>query len=190
MRLLFLLPLITFAEPPGVVLFDDQFVTLGIDPAWKTVRGDWRQAGGALRGVENPADKLPALISRPVAFQDGVIQTRVKLDGAFLAAILIEDADGHLCRVLTGPKGIRIVKDGNRKTNEKSILLAESRAPIATGEWQILTVTIEGIRIRANLGNVTLSGRHPSISAPKTSVGLPVFGNSAAFDWIRVSKLR
>jgi hypothetical protein len=190
MRLLLLLPFLAPAAAPGVVLFDDQFNSATIDPAWRVVRGEWKLAGGGLKGVEDPQNKLPALISRPAAFQDGVIQTRFKLEGAFLAAILIEDANGHLCRVLAGPKGIRIVKDGNRKTNEKSILLAESRAPVATGEWQVLTVTIEGIRIRANLGSVTLSGRHSSISAPKTSVGLPVFGNSASFDWIRVSKLR
>lgn len=174
----------------GTLVLEDQFNAHAMDKAWRAAKGEWKQEGGALRGVEIPADKHAAVVRRPVAFQDGEVHLRFKLDGARQVALSINGAKGHICRVVVTPKGFRIAKDPDKAAGGKAVTLATSTAPIATGEWHELTLTMEGPKMSAKIGATLLTGEHAGIAEAKADVGLPVGGTSASFDWIKVYKTR
>ena len=188
MRLLALL-LAALPAFAGTLVLEDQFNAAAMDPSWRAQKGEWKQEGGALQGVEIAADKHAAVVRRAVAFQDGEVRLRFKLDGARQVALSINGAKGHICRVVVTPKGFRIAKDGNPKKNEKAVTLASSTAPLAGGEWHELTMTMDGARLTAKIGPALLTGEHAAIAEAKADVGLPVSGK-AAFDWIQVYKTR
>ena len=192
MRLLapLLLPLIVLAGTPGTLILEDQFNAPALDKAWRTAKGEWKLDGAALRGVEIASDKHAAVVRRPVAFQDGTVQLRFKLDGARQIALSINGVNGHICRAVITPKGFRITKDPDKKTGEKAVTLASSTTPIAAAEWHELTLIMEGPKMSARIGGALLTGEHPGIAEAKADVGLPVGGTSASFDWIKVYKTR
>ena len=192
MRLLapLLFPLLALAASPGTQILEDQFNAPALDKAWRAAKGEWKQDGAALRGVEIASDKHAAVVRRPVAFQDGTVQLRFRLDGARQVALSINGASGHICRVVVTPKGFRIAKDPDKKTGAKAVTLAASTAPIATGEWHDLTLIMEGSKMSAKIGGTLLTGEHPGIAEAKADVGLPVGGTSASFDWIKVYRTR
>ena len=187
---LLLLSLVVCAGTPGSIVLEDQFDGPALNTAWRAAKGEWKQDGGALRGVEIASEKHAAVVRRPVAFQDGTVQLRFRLDGARQIALSINGADGHICRVVVTPKGFRIAKDPDLKKGEKAITLAASTTPVATGEWQELTLIMEGSRMSARIGGTLLTGEHPGIAEAKADVGLPVGGTSASFDWIKVYRTR
>ena len=190
MQALMLLSLVACAGTPGTVVLEDQFDAPAMNTAWRAAKGEWKQEGGSLRGVEIASDKHAAVVRRPVAFQDGTVQLRFRLDGARQIALSINGAKGHICRVVVTPKGFRIAKDPDVKKGEKAITLAASAAPIATGEWHDLTLLMEGSKMSAKIGGVLITGEHPGIAEAKADVGLPVGGTAAAFDWIKVYRTR
>jgi len=189
MRFLALLPfaLTAFA---GTLVLEDQFDAPAMENSWRAAKGEWRQADGSLRGVEIASDKHAAVVRRPVAFHDGEVHLRFRLDGARHVALSINGANGHICRVVVTPKGFRIAKDPDLKKGEKALTLASSATPVATGEWHELTLLMDGPKMSARIGKTLLTGEHPGIAEAKADVGLPVGGDSASFDWIKVYKTR
>lgn len=187
---LLLLALAAVASEPGTLVLEDQFNDPAIHNAWRAAKGEWKQEGGTLRGVEIATDKHAAVVRRKVAFQDGQVQLRFRLDGARQLALSINGANGHICRVVVTPKGFRIAKDPDGKKGEKAQTLAASTSTIPTGEWHELALTLDGTKMTAKIGAATLTGEHPGIAEPKADVGLPVGGSSASFDWIKVYKTR
>lgn len=174
---------------PGKLILSDDFEGSSIHDGWRAAKGEWKQAGGALTGVELEADKHAAVVRRKVAYTDAVIQLRFRMDGGRQAALSINGAAGHICRVVVRPDGFVLMKDADKKAGTKAVELARSKEALAAGVWHDLTLTMKGARMSAKIGSVTIAGEHAAISAPKADVGLPVSGKSVSFDSIRVYAL-
>jgi hypothetical protein len=187
MRLLTLL-LLPFLATAAEPLFEDQFNTPAIEKTWRKIYGEWTQENGALKGVELPDEKRPALLRRNAKFQDGVVELRFRLDGAFQFAVSFDSAEGHICRVVVQTTGFHIYRDSDAEKNRKGITLVNSGLPISSGEWHNLTLTFAGSKLSAKVDGATLTANNSAIGDPKINVGLRVSGTSAAFDWIKVTK--
>jgi hypothetical protein len=165
---------------PGKLILSDDFEGSSIHDGWRAAKGEWKQAGGTLTGVELEADKHAAVVRRKVAYTDAVIRQ---------AALSINGAAGHICRVVVRPDGFVLMKDADKKAGTKAVELARSKEALPAGVWHDLTLTMKGARMTAKIGSVTIAGEHEAIAAPKADVGLPVSGKSVSFDSIRVYAL-
>lgn len=176
-----------FAADP--VLLQDDFAQL--DPAWKIAKGKWEITGGALKGVELPADKHAAVLRRPVAYHDAVIEFRVKLEGAKTAHLSLNSRQGHVCRVVFDSEGFSLRKDKtNAKSADRPVALGRQGVALGGGQWHRVTVTVRGRVLSAQVdGGPVLSGEHEGIDVDKVDVGFPVTGDSASFDDLRVTRI-
>jgi len=172
--------------PQGKLLLSDDFEGTAIDKAWRVAKGEWKQAGGALTGVELDADKHAAVVRRKVDYKNATIQLRFKLDGSRQTSLSVNHAKGHLCRVIVRPEGFWIQLDPDKEKGTKADVMARSKQPLKTGVWLDMTVTFAGTKMTAKIGDVVLIGDNPAIAGPKADVGLPVNGKSVSFDSIRV----
>lgn len=172
--------------PQGKLLLSDDFEGTLIDKAWRVAKGEWKQAGGSLTGIELEADKHAAVVRRKVEYKNATIQLRFRLDGSRQTSLSVNHAKGHLCRVIIRPEGFWIQLDPDKDKGTKAEVMARSKAPLKTGVWHDMTVTFAGSRMTAKIGDIVLTGDNPAIAGPKADVGLPVSGKSVSFDSIRV----
>jgi hypothetical protein len=190
MRLLTLLclPLLAqAAEPAGTVLFEDSFNAPAIEKGWRKIYGEWKQENGALKGVELAGEQRPALLRHNAQFQDGTVALRFRFDGAFQVAVSFDSAQGHICRVVVQTTGFHIYRDSDAEKGRKGITLANSGLPISSGAWHDLTLTFAGSRLTAKVDDALLSATNSAIADPKIHLGLRVSGDSASYDWIKVT---
>ncbi len=172
--------------PQGKLLLSDDFEGAAIDKAWRVAKGEWKQSGGSLTGVELEADKHAAVVRRKVEYKNATIQLRFRFDGSRQTSLSINHAKGHLCRVIMRPEGFWIQIDPDKEKGTKADVMARSKAPLKTGVWHDMTVTFAGTKMTAKIGDIALTGDNPAIAGPKADVGLPVSGKSVSFDSIRV----
>jgi hypothetical protein len=193
-----LLPLIaaaadTASEPAtlmterGKLLFSDDLAgPLGKE--WKTAKGKWEAADGAVRAAEIK-DEMHGAVSRHVMpFHDVVVQYSFKLDGAKGTSLSINDARGHCCRVSISPAGFQVQKDSHdHNMTDKAAVLEKRAAPVKPGEWHTVVIEIRGKEILARLdGQAAAFGEHDTIDVDKANFGLTVSGESASFKNLRV----
>jgi hypothetical protein len=173
----------------GRLLLEDEFNGPSLATGWRQTKGKWTLADGKLRGVELAADHHAAVVRRPVRYQDAVIETSFRLDaGAKMAALSINTTGGHLCRVILRPSGITVQKDKkNKDATDPVAVLATRPMKLTPGQWYRLTVHLRGTSMTAQIDDgVAFGGEHPALTAEKVDVGLPVSGEGAAFDYLRV----
>ena len=175
-------PLMTVRGAP--LLTDD---LRALSPVWKSAKGHWTIQDGALHGEEVTADHHPATYRQALKFQDVVIQFEVQLDGAKSVALSLNDAGGHVARMIIDRKGFQARKDDHDHTGpDEALAFQRVAVPIAAGTWHTVTVEILGDRMLATLDGQsaagTLSfGRAPLIGTLKTNLGLVVQGGAASF---------
>lgn len=175
-----------FAAKDTAPILSDDFEGSAIDKAWRAAKGDWKQSGGVLTGIEIESDKHAAALRRKIGFNNATIQLRFRLDGARQTTLSINHAKGHLSRVTIRPEGFWIQMDPDKAKGTKAEVMARSKEPLKPGVWHDMTVTFEGTKMTAKIGGVLLTGDNPALTTPKADLGLTVSGKSVAFDSIKV----
>jgi hypothetical protein len=172
---------------PGKLLFSDD-LSQSPDSEWKTGKGKWEAADGALKGTEVEADNHAATTRHKIAFQNGVIQYAFKLDGAKSTSFSINTDKGHLCRVTITPTGFTVRKDQPTKdSTEKAETLDKQKAEIKAGEWHTMQIELLGKEMLASLdGKAVAFGANDALDVEKANFGLTVSGDSASFKNLRV----
>ena len=171
----------------GALLFSDDFSEGPVGKNWRVAKGQWEIAGGALKGVELKADNHAAAVRHAVNYHDAIFQFSFKLDGARMAAFMLNRKGGHVCRVIINPSGFALNKDGNPAKQEKAVTLAAVKTPLNAGQWYTMLVEVQGSQMLARIddGHVGF-GEHDGINIDKNDFGMPVSGDSASFRDIRV----
>lgn len=177
-----------FAAKDPAPLMSDDFEGTTVDKSWRAAKGEWKQSGGVLTGVEIESDKHAAALRRKIDFNNATIQLRFRFDGSRQTTLSINHAKGHLSRVIIRPEGFWIQIDPDKVKGTKAEVLARSKEPIKPGVWHDMTVTFEGTKMTARIGGILLTGENPALTTPKADIGLTVNGKSVAFDSIRVHK--
>ncbi len=173
---------------PGKSLLTDD-LTGPLSADWKAAKGDWKAADGALRGAELKDDKHAAVVGRPVAFRDAIVEVAFKFDGAKAASLSLNAAKGHVCRVNLRPTGFSVQKDDQDGKNgpDKGAQLGSCDAPFKPGERHTLGLELRGPEMLATVdGKHTAYGTHAAVDMDKASVRLTVSGESVQFKNVRV----
>jgi hypothetical protein len=171
----------------GKLLFSDDFSEAPVSKNWRVVKGQWEIADGTLKGVELKADNHAAAVRHAMDFHDGIFQFSFKLDGAKMAAFMLNRKGGHVCRVIINSSGFALNKDGNPAKQEKAVALATVKTPLNAGQWYTMLVEVQGSQILARIDDSHVGfGEHDGINVDKNDFGMPVSGDSASFRDIRV----
>jgi hypothetical protein len=168
-----------------VLLTDDLRQPLGAD--WIGKPGKWETVEGALQGSEVKADMHGAVRRRKLAFQNAVIQYDFRLLGARQTSLSINDAGGHVCRVIVRPNGFTVQKDDHDHAGpDKAVQFETKTVKFEPGKWYTLVVEVLGDEMVAQVGDQVGFGGDPMIANPKTNLGFTVSGESAQFRNLRV----
>jgi hypothetical protein len=150
---------------------------------WVAAKGDWKAVDGAIQGAERPSDHHAAAARHALKFRSAEIQYSFKLDGAKATHLSLNDAGGHVCRVVITTQELQVRKDDHDKTGpDKWALLKRLPVGIEPGRWHTLLVELQGpeMLVRIDDGPVAL-GAHTALDVEKTNFGLIVSGASASF---------
>jgi hypothetical protein len=177
----------TLMTTRGKVLLSDDLKDAELK-GWKVAKGKWEIADGALRGAEVADDKHPGVIRHAAAFQNAVIQYEVKLDGAKMTTLSINDAKEHLCRVLINPTGFTVQKDDrDHEGPDKAVVFQRVEMPIKAGEWHTVVVEILGKEMLASIdGQKTGYGEHERIGDAKANLGFTIAGQTVSYRNLRI----
>jgi hypothetical protein len=166
------------------------------DQSWKAGKGTWQFVDGALQGAERKADAHAATYRRNLSFQDGVIQFDFKLGDAKMLTFSINDAKGHVARVLVDAKGFQARKDDHdHKGPDKAVNFNRVNTPISAATWYTMLLEIRGSEMLARLvvddstplEKMPVSfGAQEMIGVAKTNIGFTVVGETASFRNLRV----
>lgn len=177
----------TLMTERGKLLFQDDF-SKPLSAEWRTAKGKWEVVDGAIRGAELKEDMHGAVTRRSLPLQNAIIQYSFKLDGTKQTSLSINDAGGHLCRVLINATGFSVRKDDHDHTGpDKAVLLEARTTPIKPGEWHTVVVEMYGSEMLARIdGREVAFGSHDAIAGSKTNFGLTVAGEFASFKDFRI----
>lgn len=179
-------PKTLLAERGKLLLSDDFKEAPGKE--WRSAKGQWELADGALRGAEIAEDKHGAVTRRTLPLGDAVLQYSFKLDGARGTSLSINAAKGHLCRVSITAAGFTVQKDdSDHEGPDKAVVFQKVATPIKAGEWHTLVIELLGQEMLATLdGQKTGYGAHMVIAGAKANLGFTVAGQTASFKNLRV----
>ena len=171
----------TWMLKPGKTLVSDD---LGqpFSKDWIDGKGKWQVVDGAMRGAELKSDEHGAVKRRPVKFGSAVIAFAFKLEGAKTISVSVNAAKGHLCRVQITPTGFTAIRDKDKKSGEKRVVLDTCKVTIAPNEWHTMVVEIHGKELLVRMDNKHVAyGEHKELAVAKANVGFTVAGESASF---------
>ena len=172
----------------GKALVTEDFTGDQLAPGWVKAKGDWKIENGAIQGMELPADKHAAVLTRAMKYKDVVIELRFKMDGAKSFAVSANVPGGHLCRLTVLPTGFMLMKDANAKVpGDKPQVLGKHMMKIEPGKWYDARIELVGPRFSAKIGDSpVITGEHPGIDKEKATLALPVAGCSASFKYVHI----
>ena len=183
-------------EPPQTKIAQIDKLVLG-DPAagtalaneWKSAKGKWEVADGAMRGSELAADKHGAVIRTAQKLQNFVIAYEVKLDGAKVTSLSINGPKDHLARIIVAPNRFVVQRDDqDHEGPDKAVIFLNKAMEIAPGTWHTVVLELVGDKMVGTLdGKITGEGSDPTFAAKeKMSPGFTVSGESASFRNVRI----
>jgi hypothetical protein len=178
----------------GDTVLSDDLTALKSD--WKAAKGAWQIVDGVLQGTELAKDKHAAVYRHELNFQDAVIQFEFKLEGAKMITFSINDAKGHVARVIIDAKGFQARKDDHdHKGPDKGMSFNRVSTSITASTWHTMILEIRGTEMLARLvtdeaiplEKMPVSfGQHEMIGVAKTNIGFTLVGASASFRNLQV----
>ncbi|MDQ3621588.1 MAG: hypothetical protein M3463_03740 [Verrucomicrobiota bacterium] len=194
------LPPIVEKRPPATVTLppvDGEIVlreALDKAPAkpWSIVSGTWTPSEGGLAGAQPSGARQGATLRAPLGITDGVVEYQIRFDGANRHSLRVETADRKgSFRVEISRTHLGITKNlAPGDAADKVEPLARKPLELAPAHWYPVRITFQGAQATAQVGDVTVTGSHPILGAPKGAMNLLVFGERAAFRNVVVVKAR
>lgn len=177
--------------PPlaGIAVVETDFKALPPRP-WMVVQGEWKAHDDALWATQLKNQKNGSALRGPLPITDGALEYDLNLHTAGRHSLRIGTAGGrHSFRVVVSSARIEITKNPEPgEGQDKTEPLAAEKLRLDTKAWHTLRVTFAGDQITAQIGGVTLKGRHPVIAEPKEQLNLLVFDGEAGFRKLKVVK--
>ncbi|HSI63440.1 MAG TPA: arylsulfatase [Candidatus Saccharimonadia bacterium] len=157
---------------------------------WVAAKENWAARDGGVWGAQKPKDKNGAVIRVPVAITDGVIDYEIAFDGAGRHSLRIEwgNKKGSF-RVEVSPEAVGLTKNpspGEAKEAVERIV----RKPLELSQktWYPVRITMKGTTATVQVNDVVIEGSHAVLGEAKTALNFLVFGESAGFRNVRVTK--
>lgn len=161
---------------------------------WGVNFGVWEVADGNLVCRQVAADKHAAASRWKIPMQDGVIEVRLKLDGASAFHVGFDPKrgtlkkKGHLYSLIISPAGARIMKHLDKADpNSKNEILAESKVDLSKADWIEVRLEAKGNEVLASVGEgIKLTASDPSFGVPKPGIVFRCVGETAYLDQVAV----
>ena len=178
----------TLLAERGRILLSDDLNQAPTGKPWRAAHGKWAAADGGIRGSELAADKHGGVIRHALPFKDAVVQYEIKLDGARVSTLSINDEKEHVARVLLAPKSFRVQKDDHDHDGpDKAVVFGQRAVTIKPGEWHTVVVEIVGDTMLATLdGANAIYGSNELIGTQKANIGFTVSGETVSLRNLRV----
>lgn len=178
----------TLPPAPGSVVLEASLDTMPQAP-W-TSRGSWEARDGGVWGAQEKTDQNGAGIRVPVELGDATIDYEIRFDGADRHSFRIDwgRREGSFrVEVATDAVGLtRNPSPGEGK--DKTVRLARQALELSPDQWYPVRVSVRGESVTVQVNDVTITGTHPEIARGKTALNFLVFGKSAGFRKVRVTR--
>jgi len=183
------LPVATLPPLPGETILNEPLQQVPAKP-WTTSAGEWSaKAGGLWGGQKGPEDR-GAVLRVPLAITDGTIDYEIQFDGANRHSLRVEwgERKGSF-RIEISRTALGITKNP-AGGEDKSALEPIARKPLTLEprRWYPVRITFKGNEATAQVDDGVVKGTHAVLGEAKTGLNFLVFGESAGFRNVRVTK--
>jgi arylsulfatase A-like enzyme len=177
----------TLAPAEGALLLQDSLEALPGRP-WTVSAGEWTARDGGAWAAPKAQDDKPAQLQTPVEFADGTIDFEVNLKGANRISLRVERPEGSF-RLVISRTLVSLAKNPSKgEGKEAAVEVAERRLKLEPGQWYPVRLAIRGQEIAVQVNDTTFKGSHAVFAEPKTSLSFLVFGQSAGFRNVRITR--
>lgn len=172
----------------GKQVINEDFSGGAIPAAFKPGKGTWSITDGALKGVEKASDKHQATVSTDIKLTDAIYQFDFKLGAAKMIHFSLNDAKGHVCRVVISSEGFEVTKDGSKTdAGDKAVKLSSVKMQVKRDQWHTMMVETCGKEILARVDDQHYGhGEDSKIAGAKNSLRFPMSADGGFIDNIKV----
>jgi len=158
------------------------------DRPWTASAGEWTaRDGGAWASPKSKADK-PAQLNAAVDFTHGTIDFEVNFKGANRISLRVERPEGSFRLVISRTLASLAKNPSKGEGKEATVEVAERRLKLESDQWYPVRLAIRGQEIAVQVNDVTFKATHAVFAEPKTALSFLVFGESAGFRNLRVTR--
>ncbi|MBN2505765.1 MAG: arylsulfatase [Verrucomicrobia bacterium] len=177
----------TLAPVEGQPLLREPLEALPGRP-WTVSAGEWTaRDGGVWAAPKAQADK-PAQLKAGVEFAQGTIDFEVNFKGANRISLRVERPEGSFRLVISRTLTSLAKNPSKGEGQEATVEIAERRLNLESAKWYPVRLAIRGQEIAVQVNDVTFKGSHPVFAEPKTALSFLVFGESAGFRNVRITR--
>lgn len=172
----------------GKSIVQETFSGTKLSKPWVVNKGEFQPREGALAGWEKKEDKHAAVLTLQRPFKSAILRFSFKRDGVTGFNLSMNDAKGHLFRILLNDDGLTVNKDKDKKDPaSKAEVLGKVEGKFPTGQWQTLQVEFVGDRVAVQADNgAKLEVRHPALNVEKTGFRFVMRGSTLLLDDVNV----
>jgi len=173
----------------GTVAMNEPLAALPAKP-WIASGGEWQAKDGGLWGVPNSKEDKPAALRAPLAFTDGAIEYEVNFRGANRVSLRVEwgDRKGSF-RLVISRTSLELAKNPSQGESKDALEpLARKPLKLDSNQWYPVRITFKGNEATVQVNDVIAKGAHTVLGQPKTGMNFLVFGPTAGFRNVKVTK--
>lgn len=157
---------------------------------WAISRGKWQPRDGGLWGAQEGKEDQGATLRVPVELADGAIEYQINFHGANRTSLRIEwgDRKGSF-RVEIARTYVGLTKNPSQGEEKDAVVpLARKTLKLDPDTWYPVRITFKANQATVQVNDTTLTGQHEVLAQPKTALNFLVFGETAGFRNVKVSK--
>ncbi len=173
----------------GDVLLSEALEQIPGSP-WTASRGEWTPKDGGLWGAQKVREDQAATLRVPLALTDGTIDFEINFKGADRTSLRVEwgDRKGSF-RIEMSRTSVGLTKNPSAGEEKEAVEpLAKKPAKLEANRWYPVRITFKGSKATAQLNDVVVKGTHAVLGEPKTAVNFLVFGESAGFRNVKITR--
>jgi hypothetical protein len=173
----------------GAVVLSEALSQLPAKP-WAVSRGDWRAKDGGLWGSQKTREDQGATLHAPLAITDGTLEYEIQFNGANRHSLRIEWGNGGgSFRIEVSRSAVVITKNPSQgEGKDATEPIARKSLKLESKQWYPVRITFKGGEATVQVDDVVVKGSHAVLSQPKTAMNFLVFGETAGFRNVKVTK--
>ena len=177
----------TLAPAEGQPLLAESLDALPGRP-WTVSAGEWTARDGGAWATPKSSDDKPAQLKAAVEFTQGTIDFEVNFKGSNRISLRVERPEGSFRLVISRTLTSLAKNPSKGEGKEATVEIAERRLKLESGQWYPVRLAIRGQEIAVQVNEVTFLGSHAVFAEPKTALSFLVFGESAGFRNVRITR--